>query len=34
MDLKKAYDRVDRDALCQLMRLYGVGSKLLKATLS
>ena len=25
MDLEKAYDRVDRDALWQLLRLYGVG---------
>ena len=34
MDLKKAYDRVDRDALWQVMRLYGVGRKLLKAVQS
>ena len=31
MDLEKAYDIVDRDALWQVLRLYGVGSKLLKA---
>ena len=31
MDLEKAYDRVDRDALWQVLRLYGVGCKLLKA---
>ena len=31
MDLEKAYDRVDRDALWQVLRLYGVGGKLLKA---
>ena len=31
MDLEEANDRVDRDALCQVLRLYGVGGKLLKA---
>ena len=31
MDLEKAYDKLDRDALWQVLRLYGVGSKLLKA---
>ena len=31
MDLGKAYDRVERDALWQVLRLYGVGGKLLKA---
>ena len=25
MDLEKAYDRIDRDALWQIMRIYGVG---------
>mgnify|MGYP000675205646 CR=1 FL=1 len=34
MDLEKAYDRVDRDALWQVLRLYGVGDKLLKAVQS
>ena len=31
MDLEKANNRVDRDALWQMLRLYGVGGKLLKA---
>ena len=31
MDLEKAYDRVDRDSLWQILRLYGVGGELLKA---
>ena len=34
MDLEKAYDRVDRDALWQELRLYGVGGKLLKTVQS
>ena len=34
MDLEKAYDRVDRDALWQVLRLYGVGGKLLKTVQS
>ena len=34
MDLEKAYDRVVRDALWQVLRLYGVGGKLLKAVQS
>ena len=34
MDLEKAYDRVDRDALWQVLRLYGVGGNLLKAVQS
>ena len=28
MDLEKAYDRVDRDALWDVLRMYGVGRKL------
>ena len=28
-DLKRAYDRVNREALQQVLRMYGVGSKLL-----
>ena len=27
MEFEKAYDRVDCDALCQTMRLYGVGER-------
>ena len=34
MDLEKAYGRVDSDALWQVLRLYGVGVKLLKAVQS
>ena len=34
MDLEKAYDRVDRDALRQVLRLYRLGEKLLKAVQS
>ena len=29
MDLEKAYDRIHREALWQLMRTYDVGDKLL-----
>ena len=31
MDLEKAYDRVDREALWQLLSVYGVGGGLLAA---
>ena len=34
MDLEKAYDRVDREAMWQVLRLYGVGGKLLRAVQS
>ena len=34
MDLEKAYDRVDRSALWQVLRIYGVGGNLLKAVQS
>ena len=34
MDLEKAYDRVDRDALWQVLRLYRVGGWQLKAVQS
>ncbi len=30
MDLGKAYDRVDREALWSVLRIYGVGEQLLK----
>ena len=29
MDLKRAYDRVNREALWKVLRMYGVGGKLL-----
>ncbi len=29
MDLKKAYDRVDREALWRVLYIYGVGGQLL-----
>ena len=31
MDLKKAYNTIDRHSMWQLLRVYGVGGKLLKA---
>ena len=34
MDLEKAYDRVDREALWQVMRIYGIGGKVLKGIMS
>ena len=34
MDLEKAYDRVDRDAMWDVLRIYGVGGRLLKAVRS
>ena len=34
MDLEKAYDKVDRGALWKVLRLYGVGGKLLNAVKS
>ncbi len=30
MDLEKAYDRVDREALWSVLKIYGVGGQLLK----
>ena len=34
MDLEKAYDTVDRQGMSQILRVYGVGGKLLKAVQS
>ena len=34
MDLEKAYDRVDRDALWQVMRIYGIGGRVLRGIMS
>jgi len=34
MDLEKAYDRVDRKAVWEVLRMYGVGGNLLKAVKS
>lgn len=34
MDLEKAYDRVDRKALWEVLKIYGVGGKLLEAVKS
>ena len=31
MDLEKAYDNIDRHGMWQMLRVYGVGGKLLKA---
>ena len=30
LDLAKAYDRVDRDAMWNVLRLYGIGGRLLE----
>ena len=29
MDLEKAYERVNKEAICQVLRMYDVGGKLL-----
>ena len=34
MDLEKAYDTLDRHGMWQMLRVYGVGGKLLKAVQS
>ena len=34
MDLEKAYDTIDRHRMWQMLRVYGVGGKLLKAVQS
>ena len=31
MDLEKAYDKIDRHGMCQMLSAYGVGGKLMKA---
>ncbi len=33
MDLEKAYDRVDREALWNVLRIYGVGGQLLNPSI-
>ena len=34
MDLEKAYDTIDRHGMWQMLKVYGVGGKLLKAVQS
>ena len=34
MDLEKAYDTIDRHGMRQMLKVYGVGGKLLKAVQS
>ena len=34
LDLEKAYDRVDRDAMWNVLRLYGIGGRLLRGVKS
>ena len=34
MDLEKTYDRVDRNELCHVLRIYGIRGNLLKAVQS
>ena len=34
MNLEKAYDTIDRQGMWQMLRVYGVGGKLLKAVQS
>ena len=34
MDLEKAYDRIDRDAMWQVMRIYGIGGRVLRGIMS
>ncbi len=31
MDLEKAYDRVDREALLNVLQIYGIGGRLMRA---
>ena len=34
LDLEKTYDRVDRDAMWNVLRLYGIGGRLLRGVKS
>ena len=34
LDLEKAYDRVDRDVMWNVLRLYGIGGRLLQGVKS
>ena len=34
MDLEKSYDTIDRNGMWQMLRVYGVGEKLMKAVQS
>ena len=34
LDLEKAYDRVDRDAMWNVLRVHGIGSRLLRGVKS
>ena len=34
LNLEKAYDRVDRDAMWNVLRLYGIGGRLLRGVKS
>ena len=34
LDLEKAYDRVDRDAMWNVLRVYGIGGRLLRGVKS
>ncbi len=34
MDLEKAYDRVDREALWSVLQMYGIGGRLMRAVKS
>ena len=34
MDFKKVYERVNREAVCQVLRMYDVGGKLLNRSKS
>ncbi len=34
IDLERAYDRVDRDALWSVLQIYGIGGRLMRAVKS